>query len=953
MCRYQSITLNRTCGATLIDDDNGTSGVVTDDIAALSLELRETGVLSATAPQGSIDVIAVTSDELVMGVAADLLQGNAANMQAAGSVEIRTTQSPVTVLDAAVAGQGELQVRAAATANLAGTYAQNTPGITPSTITPAANGSINGAALTASFGGLDATNNPLRFRDLVLLSNQTNQEENGVYQVINLGNASTPWQLRRYGLAETTSELPVGTRVYITDGDARGDTYRVNAYDNTINSTPLRVTSGTARSENEIAVRFATESILDGLFAVNGTITGTPLGAGVPLRINETAVQEGDLILVQFGAVDTGNGNSTSPSSVANGVYEVTTSTDAWVLTRYDNIELQGSPTVEEATVVVLEGFYRTSRFGGTFDVAYDGLGLVDLTIAEDTEIASAIGSYDPRDTTTLVVSTAGATNDSAGSLGKMLTLAQANEAEDLVGQNILQELSFGNVLGSVTGNTGTIVLQQELPIIEKPIVIDASQRYTLDASANSQVLVIDGSRITTSSESTFVTRGDEVNGLVLGEDASADVSNIFRPLPSTVSSLRFGGFEQGAAVVVDGASNVLLDNLVIGQDSNNLSQAVRYGIRVTGDSGLDGPVSIVGGLITSASIPTNSQLPASTPAVTPFLDGAGVLLDDEAQNVQIVGTTVGSSIAANLVGVLGLSINPADFGEASTFNSIGASEIGDFDTSTVLNLFTLTIPLLDAEGNAIDMDDVFIGQTVSASELPVAGTTIVAINKAARQVTLSEAAVSTNTTATITLGTPARTEVNNNFWGAMLSSGATRVVNSDIASNIYDGIFIGALDGNVDPFTVTIGSSTTAGSNSNAIFSNGRNGIRFAENIISSTQSGGFATVISIQGNYIGSAVGSAFVGNTQGSYFWEGGETINPLDTAFASLGYDSTTDTPPAPGYITGDALFKVLIAPVTEGGDVDSEGNENADFVDGGVSPLPINPGGQPPPDQNSW
>ena len=293
MCRYQSITLNRTCGATLIDDDNGTSGVVTDDIAALSLELRETGVLSATAPQGSIDVIAVTSDELVMGVAADLLQGNAANMQAAGSVEIRTTQSPVTVLDAAVAGQGELQVRAAATANLAGTYAQNTPGITPSTITPAANGSINGAALTASFGGLDATNNPLRFRDLVLLSNQTNQEENGVYQVINLGNASTPWQLRRYGLAETTSELPVGTRVYITDGDARGDTYRVNAYDNTINSTPLRVTSGTARSENEIAVRFATESILDGLFAVNGTITGTPLGAGVPLRINETASPRG------------------------------------------------------------------------------------------------------------------------------------------------------------------------------------------------------------------------------------------------------------------------------------------------------------------------------------------------------------------------------------------------------------------------------------------------------------------------------------------------------------------------------------------------------------------------------------------------------------------------------------------------------------------------------------
>ncbi|MDA9717910.1 hypothetical protein N9U65_00390 [Planctomycetaceae bacterium] len=940
-----------------VDNDNGTPGDTTDDIAALSLELRETAVLSATAPQGSIDVIAVTSDELVMGVAADLLQGNATNMQAAGSVEIRTTQSPVTVLDAAVAGRGQLQVRAAATGNLAGTYSQNTPGITPSTITAAANGSINGAVPLASFGGLDGTTNPLRFRDLVLLSNQTNAEENGVYQVISLGNESTPWQLRRYGLAQTTSELPVGTRVYVTDGAERGDTYRVNNYANVLDTTPLRVTPGTDRSEAEIAVRFATEAILDGNFAAapgpgfGATITAdTPLGLGIPLEVNGTPVEDGDLILVQFGAIAGGAGNNTEPSSVANGVYEVTTSTDTWVLTRYDNLEPPAAPEgiVGEAIVVVMEGFYRTSRSGGTFDVAYDGLGLVDLTIAEDSEIVSAIGSYDPRDATTLVVSTAGVTNDAAGSLGKMLTLAQANEAEDLVGQNILQELRFGNVLGSVTGNTGTIVLQQELPVIEKPIVIDASQRYTLDASTTSQVLVIDGSRITTSSESTFVTRGDEVNGLVLGELASADVSDPFRPLPSTVSSLRFGGFEQGAAVVVDGASNVLLDNLTIGQNSNDASQAVRYGVRVTGTSGVDGPVSIIGGSITSANIPTNSQLalsPTSPAPVTNFLDGAGVLLDDAAQNVQVVGTNIGSSSAANLVGVLARSTNLPDVAGISTFNSVGATEIGDFVTSTILNLFTLNIPATDSQGNAIDIDDVFVGQSVTGSEL-LAGTVIVSIDKSSRQVTLNQAAVLTNAAATIALGAPPRTDVENNFWGVMLESGATRIVNSDIANNIYDGIFIGFLDGTPPNLTAVIGSSTTAGSNSNAIFSNGRNGIRFAENVLSSTG----ATDITIQGNYIGSAVGSAFVGNTQGSYFWEG-NPANPLQYAFASLGYDSTTDTPPAPGYITGDALFSALIAPVTEGGDVDSEGNENADFVDGGPTTPPSPPG--PPPPTNPF
>ena len=298
--------------------------------------------------------------------------------------------------------------------------------------------------------------------------------------------------------------------------------------------------------------------------------------------------------------------------------------------------------------------------------------------------------------------------------------------------------------------------------------MIDASQRYTLDAATTSQVLVIDGSRITTSSESTFVTRGTEVNGLVIGDQASADVSDPFRPLPSTVSSLRFGGFEQGAAVVVDGASNVLLDNLTIGQNSNDASQAVRYGIRVTGSSGNNGPVSIVGGSITSANIPTNNELAASpTPVapVTSFLDGAGVLLDDAAQNVQVVGTNIGSSTAANLVGVLARSTNSAELAGTSTFNSVGATEIGDFVASTILNLFTLTIPPTDSQGNAIDIDDVFVGQSVTGTEV-LAGTVIVAINKSTRQVTLNQAAVLTNTSATITLGTPARTSVENNFWG-------------------------------------------------------------------------------------------------------------------------------------------------------------------------------------------
>ena len=63
-----------------------------------------------------------------------------------------------------------------------------------------------------------------------------------------------------------------------------------------------------------------------------------------------------------------------------------------------------------------------------------------------------------------------------------------------------------------------------------------------------------------------------------------------------------------------------------------------------------------------------------------------------------------------------------------------------------------------------------------------------------------------------------------------MLESGATRIVNSDIADNIYDGIFIGILDG-IEQFKLAmlLTVSCHGGTKSNAtVFtraSNGRNG--------------------------------------------------------------------------------------------------------------------------------
>ena len=167
--------------------------------------LFETRVAFATAPQGSIDVTAVTSQQLFMGVAADLLTGQAANMQ--GWKRVHSYHSGTRHgFRCCYCGSGSSSSEGGSCCrhdcdNLPGAYAQNTPGITPATITGGVNQNINiFNVATPVFGGINA-DNPLRFRDLVLLTGQTDAEENGVYQIINLGSQSEPWQLRRYGLA--------------------------------------------------------------------------------------------------------------------------------------------------------------------------------------------------------------------------------------------------------------------------------------------------------------------------------------------------------------------------------------------------------------------------------------------------------------------------------------------------------------------------------------------------------------------------------------------------------------------------------------------------------------------------------------------------------------------------------------------------------------------------------
>ena len=896
-----------------------------EDRAALKAQLRRTTDVVVSAPAGSIDVAALTAEDVTIGDPAALLTGLASSMQAAGNVSIRASQGGIVALDAPLAGDSRLQARAVSSAtgtgNLPGTYAQNVPGQTPATLTGIGNGSLNDVLnFQVIFPGFrpasDVNPNPLRVRDIVLLRGQTAGSENGLYQITSLGSATTPWVLTRTAFTELTSEFGVGTRVSATDGAFAGDSFRVDAYANVLNSTPLRVAPSQQRSVDEFSVRVATDTVLDGTFNGSGTITGT-----VPaLLVNGISVNDGELVLVRYGATNATDG--LTPSTEANGVFvKSTDGSGNWTLTRYTNPVT--STVVEEAVVIVQEGFYRTVLTGESFTVRYDGLGLVDVSINE-AAFSSAIGSYDPRDATTFVVSTAGGTNRAAGSLGKMLSLIQSNEAQHLGNEVVTQQVRFGNVLGSVTGPTGTIQLQQELPLIDKPFTISVSNRYGI-STLPAQTIVIDGSRITSTRENTFAGRTTQVNGL----EYTAGASTVLTPTPeealqSRLSGVQLAGFETGGAVVIDGASNILVENLTIGRNAAGESQGGLYGIVVTGTAGTNGPVSLVNNTIASSSV--------FGPVAEPLI-GSGILIDGQAQYVQVVGSTIGGSIGANTTGITVSSSND----NTTQPNSIGVNPLPATQLTTTANRATITIP---ADSWNVIGNDLYVGQTLTGSGI-ASGSRIIAIDHDLRQIVLSERMTSSVASSRVTFGTPNRTNVVDNFYGVKLESGNTRMANTTVADNVLDGIVIGttlpdaiwaqigagiALDaaGNPDPKI-----RTTA---SNAIYGNGRYGIRFASGITSQTFSPSTVfpfdpvpTQIVIEGNYVGTNTsGASGLNNGRSSYFWDATDSssIPPDGSAGTGEKFDSliTSLDPdgPNPALDNGNGNINADLAPTTGGG-----------------------------------
>jgi subtilisin-like proprotein convertase family protein len=502
----------------------------------------------------------------------------------------------------------------------------------------------------------------------------------------------------------------------------------------------------------------------------------TPLSLDAMLGVTAGKTRIGDRVLIAGGLRLAGGGLNSN----VNGVYVVRSTGTTWELARASEAdtaaELPGRSIVSVDDGVRAGMSYRIGWSGA--DASFGNLPITATAVTFQTNI----GSDDSRDVNVYVVSTPDGTNKSAGSFGKMILARQQNVA------NSPSDFQFSR------GIATPIQLQQELPAIEKAFAIDGNRRFSISsvtAPAAAVPIVVDGTRIRSTSRNVQVTLDSEVTGIrfAAGSGGGSQVT------AGSLSNIRLAGFRQGPAIAVEGASHVSIDGVQLGIDGRGTRLANRHGIVISGNA-------------KNVTV-SNSKIVGSTES--------GVLVRDTATGVTLVGNTIGQPMLDNKVGV--------SFSSTAGGNRLGVLPLVGVTVKaqTTVESFTLRLPanvILPAVGPKVPAATVsmanyiFVGQTIAGSNI-VPGTRIVAIN--GTEVTLSTRMRQTGLD-TITFGQPGRNVINSNVTGVLLSAGRNSVANSDITNSTFDGIsIVGAGSGGN-----LIGLAPRLGIGSNAISGNG-----------------------------------------------------------------------------------------------------------------------------------
>jgi hypothetical protein len=750
--------------------------------------------------------------------------------------------------------------------------------------------------------------------------------------------------LARATSLDETAELANKHYVRVTDGDFRGAVYTADGFTVTpptaASPTPIVVTPTLPRAGYVVARASTKRALLASEVAYSATDGGTielsqqrvgPIGLAANL-FDDVVLGQGDLVVIRDGVVDANGG--VYPASP--GIYSVSDAGDSsktWKLTRYQGIDENGDGAAEPVyvgLVAINEGSQRTALTGEMLEVSYEALHSAPLEYRAlgdfrqridlqnpastpfdaESEYRFDVGSENPYGLVSFVTSTDQGTNLGAGSLGKMLGLVQSNTA-------VVSRVNVPQAFAArIAPGIQRIVLEQGLPAIEMPLEIDGDGRLSIDGSQIAYTrdgALVRNNSIVAANVGPVRASGEQASRKLVRTAGRASLTEVHglevqpRGAGTSITDVSLGGFRNGSAVQVNGAGNVLIDNVLIGQDRQGNRTPNQFGVFINGTAGSNAAYTTV----------HQSEIYSS--------EDAGIVVSGDADDVRIVGNAIGRNAAGNLVGIdvrdgeglvrigaapiapaapiVGLpltvvaanqfsvgqnsasdilqvghqfydratnrlwqvtSVAPAAGGVGYTIgvsgpslaSSIGATvsvEAGYF-VDAVPRSETLRLP------ENFPVGGLYLGQTVTGSVAGIfsAGTRIQAIRALAgggTEIDLT-APVASGGRVAVLFGTGARNAVSHNNDGVVLGAKDTAIVQTDIAFSVFDGLVVN--DVRAGGGHVIGGVDGTVLSRSNAaINANGLAGIRFSDaffaGLVGLTEKLAKAGQVSIRGNFLG----------------------------------------------------------------------------------------------------
>ena len=676
----------------------------------------------ATAPNGSVDIRHVASGPLQVGDGDAIRQG-AEGMVAAGSVTIKSSlASEVRLYDAPLATSGATEVRFATTNPLPAEDDDNrfTPapiaGVFRTDLTTKLAIDVNEKTIEA-LNYVDARD--IRVGDRILvkdglteyrddISSRSDKDiVNGIYVVRNVsfeterdpqGLISNQWV--RLGLAratayDTTTELGGQLRHYVrvTDGNDGlrpepslagtvfvSDGFGNIPYGENSNAlhTPLKVDAVLPRAGFREAAAVNTLPLDAEFDALAGTVTSrlseSIRNDRVRAAFGDVSLIVGDLVVLS--APETG-GTANPNNGMYNGLYEVISAgsnSSKWELRRHVGVDedADGNPDGTQVGLVsITNGLKRTAVTGLMYSISYDSVNRAPLQFRpiQPVQPGGTSGSADGFWTeigtgrngggVVYEVSGEGGRNDSAGSLGKMLELVHQNAAG-----------SYSTVINDAVQR---IDLEQELPLIEKPIHLESVSGLVIigdDIVVDRKGGVVRSARIGTYVGPIRPSNAGVARRLVraAGQD-EPDVVHGFEVAVggsgSVFRGMTLGGFERGGAVRLVGAGNVLLENLSLGGDAAGNRYPNAHGVLVeNGNGGIGGEYSTLlnSRVVNSSEVEvTGGLLGAGQAGLFGYVTGGeGVKLAGNTDGFRIVGSTIGDESNLNIRGV---EVDPGDAG--------------------------------------------------------------------------------------------------------------------------------------------------------------------------------------------------------------------------------------------------------------------------------------------------